>query len=203
MPTPVIADMGAPDAAGALDLRGAVAIHRLRRRRQQRWRRPWPSEARQSKLRRYNGDHWCSARRATVEADLMILTRLSLAIATLFAVGATAPARADVPLAGARLVTSSHGQPFCKDRAELQALLRATIAKANFPFGSFPGCGIVPDNATVTVLEDLSPRSRSMHVVRARVDLLFGPLEAYTYSAGLYSEIIRPRGPFGVVLPFP
>lgn len=120
----------------------------------------------------------------------------SLALTTLLF---AAPCRAGEPLAGAALVTSSHGQPFCADRALLQALLRAQIAQAPFGLGAFPGCVYVPDNATVTVIEDLSPRSRSTHVVRAHLDgLLFGPTEGYTFSAGLYSDVIRPRGLFSL-----
>ena len=38
------------------------------------------------------------------------------------------PCRADPSVAGATLVTSSHGQPFCTDPNELGAMLRASIA---------------------------------------------------------------------------
>ena len=110
------------------------------------------------------------------------------------------PAEADQPLAGAALTTSSHGQPFCTDRAQLKALVSAQIAEARFPLNSFPSCGIVPDNATVSVIEDLEPRSPYMHVVKARVGLMFGTTEAYTYSVGLYSDVVRPVSPFAGLL---
>lgn len=100
---------------------------------------------------------------------------------------AAAPCSADEPLAGGTLATASHGQAFCTDRAQLQALLSATIA--HYPFGTFSSCLSVPDNARVEVIEDLSPGSRTMHVVRARAYLLFGAVDAYTYSVGLYPPI--------------
>ena len=106
---------------------------------------------------------------------------------------AAAPSRADPAIAGAKLYTASHGQPFCPTRERLQELLRATIAEEAFPIGTFGDCAVIPDTATVTVLEDLSPRSRYMHVVRARINLLFGPREGYTYSVGLYTPKVFPR----------
>ena len=102
---------------------------------------------------------------------------------------AAAPCRADPALGGSVLVTSSHGQPFCADRGQLQALLRAGIAHAPHAYGAYAGCLYIPDNARVEVIQDLSPRSRYMHVVRARAYLLFGPVEAYTYSVGLYAPV--------------
>ena len=109
---------------------------------------------------------------------------------------APAPGRADPAIAGERLFTASHGQPFCPTRGRLQELLRATIAEEPFPVGAFGDCAYIPDAATVTVLEDLSPRSRYMHVVRARINLLFGAKEGYTYSVGLYTPKAFPRSPF-------
>ena len=117
----------------------------------------------------------------------------SIAVAVSLAALAV-PARADGDLAGARLATSSHGQPFCPTRARLQELLRATVTEQHFPTGTFADCAYVPDTATVTVLEDLTPRSRAMHLVRARVNLLFGPVEGYTYSVGLYDAKVFPKG---------
>ncbi len=108
----------------------------------------------------------------------------------------TAPSRADPAIAGERLATSSHGQPFCPTRERLQELLRATVAEEPFPIGAFGDCAYIPDSATVTVLQDLSPRSRYMHVVRARINLLFGAREGYTYSVGLYSAKVFPKGLF-------
>lgn len=108
---------------------------------------------------------------------------------------ATAPCRADESLAGGTVVTSSHGQPFCRDRGQLETLLRATISEARYPFGYFSSCVFVPDNARVEVIQDLSPRSRYLHVVRARAYTLLGAVDAYTYSVGLYSGVIGVRFP--------
>ena len=109
---------------------------------------------------------------------------------------APAPSRADPAIAGDRLYTASHGQPFCPTRERLQELLRATVAEESFPIGTFGDCAVIPDTATVIVLEDLSPRSRYMHVVRARINLTFGPREGYTYSVGLYTPKVFPKGLF-------
>ena len=76
--------------------------------------------------------------------------------------------------------------------------MRATISEEPFPIGTFGDCAVIPDAASVTVLEDLSPRSRYMHVVRARINLLFGPKEGYTYSVGLYTPKVFPRSLFTV-----
>ncbi len=109
---------------------------------------------------------------------------------------APAPSWADPAIAGDRLYTASHGQPFCPTRERLQELLRATVAEEPFAIGTFGDCAVIPDTATVIVLEDLSPRSRYMHVVRARINLTFGPREGYTYSVGLYTPKVFPKGLF-------
>ncbi len=127
----------------------------------------------------------------------MTSVRPVLGLALLAALsGATAagPARADGDIAGERLATASHGQPFCPTPARLQALLRATVTEQHFSINAFADCANIPDSATVTVLEDLTPRSRAMHLVRARVNLLFGPVEGYTYSVGLYDASVFPKG---------
>lgn len=124
-------------------------------------------------------------RRAGETAMRAIGISLSLALAGL-ALG-TVPSRADPPLAGVPgIITTSHGQPFCTDKAQLLALLRAQISQANFPLGTFSSCSLVPDNFPVAVTQDLSPRSRMMHVVRARAALPFGAVEGYTFSVGIY-----------------
>lgn len=104
----------------------------------------------------------------------------------LAALAAGGPCRADPSLVGVPLVTSSHGQPFCTDKAQLVGLLRAQVSEARFPIGAFNTCSYVPDNALVAVGADLSPRTRYMHVVRARASLLLGAVEGYTWSVGLY-----------------
>lgn len=93
---------------------------------------------------------------------------------------------ADPPIAGAVLVTASHGQPFCTDRGQLLALLHAQIAEAPYAPGAFPSCASVSDGAPVVVIEDLAPGTREMHVVRARAQTFFGPVDGYTWSVGLY-----------------
>ena len=115
----------------------------------------------------------------------MKLSSLVVAVATLVAL----PCRADPSLAGAILVTASHGQPFCGDQGELQAMLRASIAGSSTSILTFPSCLVVPDNTKVEVIQDLSPRTRAMHVVRARVYFLTGPRDAFTYTAGLHAPI--------------
>ena len=110
---------------------------------------------------------------------------------------ASAPCRADPALAGAVLATSSHGQPFCTDQGDLQAYLRAAIAGEKPSSLYYRSCLTVPDNTKVEVIEDLSPRTRYMHVVRARVYFLTGATDAYTYSVGLYGY------PVGIRIPPP
>ena len=115
----------------------------------------------------------------------MKLLSLIVAVAALTSL----PCRADPSVAGATLVTSSHGQPFCTDPNELRAMLRANIAGVKTNFLTYRSCLIVPDNTKVEVIQDLSPRTRVMHVVRARVYFLTGPQDAFTYSVGLYGAI--------------
>ena len=102
---------------------------------------------------------------------------------------AVAPAHADEPLAGQPLQTLSRAQPFCTDKAQLHAKVLANLSHVTYPQGYFASCVMVPDNVRVEVIEDLAPTSRYMHIVRARAYLLFGPLDAYTYSVGLYAPI--------------
>ena len=114
---------------------------------------------------------------------------------------ACAPARADEPLAGGQLFTVSHGQPFCVSRGALQALLRAEIAESPDSPLRTGACRYVDDNTVVTVTEDLTPGGRYMHVVKARAKVLFGTVDGYTYSVGLYPYPVR-QPPFNPVLPF-
>ena len=123
----------------------------------------------------------------------MKLLSLIVAVAAL----ASLPCRADPSVAGATLVTSSHGQPFCTDQGELQAMLRASIAGTQANSFTYRSCLIVPDNTRVDVIQDLSPRTRAMHVVRARVYFLTGPRDAFTYTVGLYGR------PLGIRIPAP
>ncbi len=102
---------------------------------------------------------------------------------------AAAPGHADEPLAGRPLQTLSRAQPFCTDKAQLRAKVLATVSHATYPPGYFASCVTVPDDVRVEVIEDLAPTSRYMHIVKARAYLLFGPLEAYTYSVGLYEPL--------------
>lgn len=109
----------------------------------------------------------------------------ALAAAVLLCLAA-APARADEPLAGATLFSVSHGQPFCRTRAALQAFLDAQISHADIGLFSFPGCFYVEDNSLVAIGQDFRG-GRYMHMVRARAQLPLGSVEGYTFSAGLYS----------------
>lgn len=112
------------------------------------------------------------------------MKRLTLLVLALLGGGLLAgAAQADQPLAGASLFAVSHGQPFCQTRAQLEALLDAQIAQA--PIGYIPGCRYVEDNAIVVIGQDYRG-GRYMHMVRARANVLFGQIEGYTFSAGLF-----------------
>ena len=102
---------------------------------------------------------------------------------------------ADPAIAGATLATSSHGQPFCTDENDLHAYLRASIAGEKPSSFSYRSCLTVPDNTKVEVIQDVTPGTRFMHVVRARVYFLTGATEAYTYSVGLYGAPLGIRFP--------
>ena len=105
--------------------------------------------------------------------------------------GGLGAARADEPLAGASLFATSHGQPFCQTRAQLQALLDAQIAEADIGLFSFPGCHLVTDNSLVIIGQDFRG-GRYMHMVRARANVFpFFNVEGYTFSVGLGSLPIR------------
>ena len=99
--------------------------------------------------------------------------------------GGLGAARADEPLAGASQFATSHGQPFCQTRAQLQALLDAQIAQADIGLFSFPGCSLVTDNSLVIIGQDFRG-GRYMHMVRARATVFpFIGAEGYTFSVGL------------------
>ena len=104
-------------------------------------------------------------------------------------------AQADEPIAGAGLFATSHGQPLCATRAELQALLDAQVSEAPIGFFSFPGCRYVPDNSLVAIGQDFRG-GRYMHMVRARATLFpFIGVEGYTFSAGLSPLPLRSAEP--------
>jgi len=116
----------------------------------------------------------------------MKVARAILASAALLA--AAIPCRADPPLAGGFLVTTTGGQPFCTTRLQLQRYVLALIQHDRFPPGAFNGCVLAPFGARVAVLEDLTPRGSLMHVVRARASVPLQRVEGYTYSVGLYDS---------------
>ena len=123
---------------------------------------------------------------------MKMMTVALLALLALAASALASPCLAgDPPLAGGRVIVDDFGQPFCTDIGQLRGLLRASVAHAPHPYAQFTGCTPVPYNSKVEVLEDLSPASRYMHVVRARVANIFGPVEGYTYSVGLYPPVLR------------
>lgn len=129
---------------------------------------------------------------ADVDLRGVTLAFVGLAAVGLAAVVAADPCFAgDEALAGRPLETLSRGQPFCTDRAQLRAKVRAGATHAILPPGFFASCVTVPDDVRVEVIEDLEPASPYMHVVKARAYLLFGPLDAYTYSVGLYHPPLR------------
>lgn len=115
------------------------------------------------------------------------MKRLTLVVLALL--GAVGVAKADQPIAGSSEFAVSHGQPFCTTRAQLEALLDAQISQAPIGIFSFPGCRYVEDNSIVVIGQDFRG-GRYMHMVRARTSggllALFGSIEGYTYSAGLY-----------------
>ena len=103
--------------------------------------------------------------------------------------GSAGIANADEQIAGSSQFAVSHGQPFCTTRAQLEALLDAQISQAPIGIFSFPGCRYVEDNSIVVIGQDYRG-GRYMHMVRARANAglfgLFGAIEGYTFSAGLY-----------------
>ena len=116
----------------------------------------------------------------------------TVALLTLAALGLATPCRAeDPPLSGSRVIIDNAGQPFCTDLNQLRGVLRASVAHAPYPYAGFASCMPVPTNVKTEVLEDLAPTNRYMHVVRVRLANLFGPVEGYTYSVGLYPPILR------------
>ena len=116
------------------------------------------------------------------------LTLVLLAVLGTFGIASVGVAMADEPIAGANLFATSHGQPFCTTRGQLEALLDAQVAQAQIGIFSFPGCRYVEDNSLVIIGQDFRG-GRYMHMVRARANgglfALFGSVEGYTFSAGL------------------
>ena len=126
--------------------------------------------------------------------------------------GGLGAARADEPLAGASEFATSHGQPFCQTRAQLQSLLDAQIAQADIGFFSFPGCRLVTDNSLVIIGQDFRGgplhahgarprhrvpvhRRRGLHVF-GRAELAAAALDAAAFEPVLLS---RSRDAFGVL----
>ena len=103
---------------------------------------------------------------------------------------AAGAARADEQIAGTRLFAVSHGQPICRTRAELQALLNAQVAEAPISLFAFPGCHLADDNTVVAAGEDFAG-GRYMHMVRVRYNLFFAAVDGYTFSVGLYPLPVR------------
>ena len=130
----------------------------------------------------------------------MVFVRAGLAL--LAVATAALPCRADQRRAGELLVADTHGQPFCKTKAELQRYLVATIQHDRLAPAAFAGCVIAPYATRVRVLQDLPPYGSRMHVLRA---VAFTPLQTvtgYTYSVGLYdARRFQPYSPFGEYFP--
>jgi hypothetical protein len=117
--------------------------------------------------------------------------KMTIAFLALCASALASPCLAqDPPLAGGRLVVADLGQPFCTDLGQLRGVLRASVAHVAYPYAGYPSCMPVPNNTRVEVLEDLTPDSRYMHVVRARVANILGPRDGFTYSVGLYPPVL-------------
>ena len=125
---------------------------------------------------------------------LVLLAAFALAAVVPAGLGVSGAAWADEPIAGSSQFAVSHGQPFCTTRAQLQALLDAQVSQAPIGLFSFPGCRYVEDNAIVVIGQDYRG-GRYMHMVRARTNgglfALFGTIEGYTFSAGVYPLPVR------------
>ena len=103
---------------------------------------------------------------------------------------AAAPAPAAQPHAAATRLSVTHRPPDSPTRASLQAFLDAQISHADIGLFSFPGCFYVEDNSLVTIGQDYRG-GRYMHMVRAQARSIFGAVDGYTFSAGLYTLPVR------------
>ena len=129
----------------------------------------------------------------------MPMRAMLVLLATLAGAGAV---RADSPLAGELLVADTHGQPFCRTKAELQRYLLATIQHDRLPAAAFAGCVVAPYATRVRMLQDLPPYGSRMHVLRAVAMTPLQRIEGFTYSVGLYdARRFAPFSPTGDTFP--